>query len=78
MTHDEEMRMNEQPRWLTNTKFIDGAPAQPLTMSGQSHADALKHLEAWLSDKIIGRPKASEKYTVEQLESMGMRGVYAR
>ena len=30
----------------------------------------------WLRDKIIGRPKASRKHTVEELEAMGLVGLY--
>ena len=30
----------------------------------------------WLSDKCIARPKATNFYTVEQLEAMGMVGIY--
>jgi hypothetical protein len=33
------------------------------------------HLE-WLDGKIIGRPQATETYTVEQLEAMDLVGVY--
>lgn len=32
----------------------------------------------WLKDKLIGRPKATETYTAEQLEAMGMIGIYAQ
>jgi hypothetical protein len=33
------------------------------------------HLE-WLTGKVIGPPKATATYSVEQLEGMGMVGVY--
>jgi hypothetical protein len=33
------------------------------------------HLK-WLQDKIISRPKATDHFTTEQLENMGMVGVY--
>lgn len=36
-----------------------------------------RHLE-WVNSNVIGRPKATEKYTVEELENMGMIGIYAR
>lgn len=35
------------------------------------------HLE-WIDRNVIGRPKATEKYTVEELEKMGMIGIYAK
>lgn len=36
-----------------------------------------RHLE-WVNSNEIGRPKATEKYTVEQLEEMGMVGIYRK
>lgn len=38
--------------------------------------DWLQHLE-WIRRNIIDRPKATETYTAEQLEAMGMIGIYA-
>lgn len=35
-----------------------------------------QHLE-WVGKNVIGRPKATEKHTVEELEIMGMVGVYS-
>lgn len=35
-----------------------------------------QHLE-WINRNVIGRPQATETYTVEQLEAMGMIGIYA-
>ena len=34
------------------------------------------HLE-WIAKNQIGRPMATDKYTVEELEKMGMVGIYA-
>jgi len=34
-----------------------------------------RYLE-WLKDKTIGRPRATWAFSVEQLEAMGMVGVY--
>lgn len=31
----------------------------------------------WLADKIIGEPKATDTYTVQELKDMGMVGVYS-
>lgn len=31
----------------------------------------------WLEGKVLGKPKATDTYTVEDLEGMGMVGVYA-
>jgi len=43
---------------------------------GQTPEEAWAQQERWLSDKTIGSPKATERYTVEQLEAMGFVGVY--
>jgi len=32
---------------------------------------------AWVADNHIGQPKATDKYSVEELEQMGMVGIYA-
>lgn len=37
-----------------------------------------EHHLKWINDNIIDRPKVTEKYTVEQLEEMGMIGIYAK
>lgn len=31
----------------------------------------------YLRDKIIGRPRGSSAYAVEELEAMGIKGIYA-
>ena len=31
----------------------------------------------WLSDKTLGKPQATSKHTVKELESFGVVGVYA-
>lgn len=35
-----------------------------------------RHL-SWINSNVIDKPKATDTYTVEQLEAMGMVGVYA-
>ena len=35
-----------------------------------------RHLE-WVNANVIGRPKATPTYTVEQLEAMSMIGIYS-
>ncbi len=34
--------------------------------------------ERYLSNKVIGQPKETDKYTPEQLEAIGMVGIYSR
>lgn len=65
-------------RWLTNIHD----PSKPdaylhiYVEDGQTIQQAIDDWEIYLSNKIIGRPKASDAYTVEQLEAMDMVGVY--
>ena len=42
----------------------------------ETQEQAWSHHLYWLKDKILGRPQESDFYTTEQLESMGMVGVY--
>jgi hypothetical protein len=64
-------------RWLTNT----GDPKDPyklyMTKPHQTQADARREEIAWLANKHIGLPMATEFYTQEQLIETGMVGVYA-
>ena len=53
-------------KWITNTY-----------VPNDGREDPERHRQ-WLKDKIIGEPKASEKYTVEQLKEMGLVGVYVK
>lgn len=48
------------------------------TMAGPEacHEDWLRHLE-WINRNTIGPPKATETYSVKQLEAMDMIGIYA-
>ena len=56
-------------KWLTNTR-------DPKNFSGDTlHRQEQEALE-YLENKIIGRPKATERYSVEELEAMGLVGVY--
>ena len=64
--------------WLTNTYDPKKLEARRLVtrLLNETQEEAWQRLQAFLSDKIIGEPKASEQYTVEQLKSMNMVGVY--
>lgn len=37
-----------------------------------------KHHLNWIAENVIGPPKATDYYTQEELEKMGMIGIYAR
>jgi hypothetical protein len=68
-------------RWLTNINDhrVKGAEQRHHYSSFDPAERAREwayHLK-WISEHIIGRPKASEEYTVEQLEGFGLIGIYA-
>ena len=57
-------------KWITNVYDLEIRP-EYVNAYNKNH-------KSWLKDKIIGEPKASEKYTVEQLKEMGLVGVYVK
>lgn len=65
-------------RFLSNTSNPSDPMADIYVIRGidQSQREAVASWREWLKGKVIGRPQASFKYTVEQLEAMGMVGVY--
>lgn len=56
-----------EKKWVTNMYKSESIICSPEEMGFR---------RGYLFDKIIGKPKASFKYTVEELEDMGMIGVY--
>lgn len=42
----------------------------------QTQEEAIGQYRNWLRGKYIGRPQATVKYTVEELEAMDIVGVY--
>jgi hypothetical protein len=42
----------------------------------QTQEEAWHYHCEWLKGKVIGKPQATSAYTVEELEKMGMVGVY--
>ena len=65
-------------RFLYNAYDLEREDAlyNVLRRDGQTQQEAYQEYKALLSDKIIGKPQATEKYTVEQLEYNGLVGVY--
>lgn len=59
------------PRLQDAKYYVGGLPGESLEQTWQRHLEYLK-------DKIIGRPKATNHYTVEELESFDMVGVYIK
>lgn len=45
-------------------------------VNGQTHRQAFVEWQRQLEGKIIGEPKATEKYTVAELKAMNFVGLY--
>jgi hypothetical protein len=67
-------------RWLSNAHNPEDpyASMYVVRLFPQSQEEAWRSHLDWLRDKVIGKPKETEKYTVEELEEMEMVGVYSR
>lgn len=65
-------------RFLSNTfnPLDPMADTYAIREIGQSQQEAVASWREWLKGKVVGRPQATFKYTVEQLESMGVVGIY--
>lgn len=64
-------------KWLTNT--IDPKTATTYDMFvrlGETPNQAFRRFQDFMQGKVIGLPKATSAYTVEQLQAMKMVGVY--
>ena len=57
--------------WLSN-----GADYRIKENAAHFQAEAWAEFVEWARDKKIGRPRATEHYTVEELEEMGVVGYY--
>lgn len=53
------------------------AKSMIMTLRGQTQAEAWRLRQQWLSDKMIGSPKATDQYSIRELAAMGLVGVYA-
>ena len=65
-------------RWISNTYDPNMPNWERTVLSGfnETQDDAVRHHKKWLEDKVIGEPMPSDKYTVEQMKSEGLVGVY--
>lgn len=63
-------------RWLVNTYWPKSPDRFVLPRIGGTEAEARAIEDAWLADKIIGEPQATEGFTVEELKEWGLVGVY--
>ncbi len=54
------------------------SPFPPLPMSNETSAQAAKHKRVWLLKMRFGRPRATIAYSMEQLETDGLVGLYLK
>jgi hypothetical protein len=66
-------------RWLSNTydptrpdAFLYG----PSRIADETQEEAYRSWHRWLKGKTIGKPKATDTYTTQELQKMHMVGVY--
>ncbi len=62
--------------WMTNFVNPYRIDHSPMCLFGQSWKDALESERRLYDSMTKGRPQATEVYTVEELEDMGMIGLY--
>ena len=67
-------------KWLTNSgDYRKKSTMWQITRHIHETPDeAWRHWNEWVSNKIIGRPKATKWYTVEELEDKGVIGIYSK
>jgi len=70
--------MDEAMKWLSNDydQKRHNLRKVLITAFGETIESAVERYKRWLAGKIIGEPRATDKYTVEELKKMGMVGVY--
>lgn len=56
--------------WVTNTEDVISRP------SVLANDNAWILVKVWMGEFATGRPKATGEYSVEQLEEMGLIGLY--
>lgn len=64
-------------RWIANTSDPRlGIRGIVPCRTGQTQEEADQSYQDFLRGKVFGEPKATDTYTVEELKSMGLVGVY--
>lgn len=66
-------------RWLTNLydPTRHDAPLMVQRLVNETNTEAWEREKRYLADKVIGRPHETIAHTVDELERMGMVGVYS-
>jgi hypothetical protein len=71
-------------QWLTNLN-LDNPPLLNVYSETdgveyhyrlETESEALRARQQWLRGKVIGEPRASAEYTVEELQKWGLVGIY--
>lgn len=62
-------------KWLTNASK-EVSEFTVVRVLGESYSDTIQQEFEFRKGKIFGRPKATETYSVEQLEAQGLIGIY--
>lgn len=65
-------------KFLTNIydPNLPDAKSSIATRLHQTRMQAWQEQEQWLDGKVIGKPQSTSRYTVKELEEIGMVGVY--
>ena len=65
-------------RWLMNVydPRRPDARQQVICRYGETGAEAWRRFQEFICGKTIGRPRASIRFTVEEMETMHLVGVY--
>jgi len=77
MKHGRFLSNINDPRKPNARRYFHGSYNAFMDKSGHSAADEWRHHMEWVNANVIDRPKATDTYTVEQLEAMNMVGIYA-
>lgn len=65
-------------RWVSNTRNPDHVTIfNVLCRTGETPEQALTAYHNWVNQFYIGKPKATDTVTVEELEDAGLVGLYA-
>ena len=66
-------------KWLSNTydPTKEDAIQAVCRDIGETQQEAWKRQQDWLKGKVIGEPKATESFTVEELKRVDLVGVYS-
>lgn len=64
--------------WVTNFANPFSPTYRAVTAYGEPQHDAIERDRQIWNSFIKGRPRATDTYSVEELEAMGMHGLYKR